>query len=155
MTKMMLLLIVALVTPLAVHGQGTRQTEAEIIIPNEQWRTGAYERWHYAPAVRIEDRLFVSGVVAGPIDGDMKAGFAQAWESIDTIIKAAGGTGLDDVVEFTSFHVDILSQIEAFGEVKDRYIKEPYPAWTAIGISSLAVPGPIVEIRVTAILSGK
>ncbi len=31
--------------------------------------------------------------------------------------------------------------------VKDRFVAEPYPAWTAIGISALAFAGALVEIR--------
>ena len=34
--------------------------------------------------------------------------------------------------------------------VKDRYILEPYPAWTAIGVSELIVPGGLMEIRAIA-----
>ena len=37
---------------------------------------------------------------------------------------------------------------------KDRYIHQPYPAWTAIGISELAIPGGLVEIRVSARVGG-
>ena len=37
-----------------------------------------------------------------------------------------------------------------FMEVRDKYLREPWPAWTAIGITELAVPGAHVEIRVTA-----
>jgi hypothetical protein len=33
---------------------------------------------------------------------------------------------------------------------KDAALPEPYPAWTAIGITELAVPGCLVEIRATA-----
>jgi enamine deaminase RidA (YjgF/YER057c/UK114 family) len=35
-------------------------------------------------------------------------------------------------------------------KVKDRYLSAPYPAWTAIGISELAIPGGLVEIKVIA-----
>ena len=35
-------------------------------------------------------------------------------------------------------------------KVKDRFIKDPFPAWTAIGTTELALPGALVEIRVTA-----
>jgi hypothetical protein len=34
--------------------------------------------------------------------------------------------------------------------VKDRYLPEPFPAWTAIGVVELAVPGGLVEVRATA-----
>ncbi len=33
---------------------------------------------------------------------------------------------------------------------RDEFIRPPWPAWTAIGISELAVPGARVEIRVIA-----
>ena len=32
-------------------------------------------------------------------------------------------------------------------------ISEPYPAWTAIGCTELAMPGGLVEIRVQAVIS--
>ena len=36
------------------------------------------------------------------------------------------------------------------GEDKDKYIEEPYPAWTAIGVSELAFLDALLEIRVNA-----
>jgi enamine deaminase RidA (YjgF/YER057c/UK114 family) len=36
--------------------------------------------------------------------------------------------------------------------VRDSCFREPWPAWTAIGVSELAVPGAQVEIRATAVL---
>ena len=38
----------------------------------------------------------------------------------------------------------------AFTRVKDRYLSPPYPAWTAIGVAELAVPGGLMEIRAVA-----
>ena len=38
----------------------------------------------------------------------------------------------------------------AFMAVKDRYLREPYPAWTAIGVAELIVPGGLVELRAVA-----
>jgi enamine deaminase RidA (YjgF/YER057c/UK114 family) len=35
-------------------------------------------------------------------------------------------------------------------QVKDHYMKPSYPAWTAIGITELALPGGLVEIKVIA-----
>jgi len=34
--------------------------------------------------------------------------------------------------------------------VKGDYLKDPYPAWTAIGVAALFMPGVLVEIRATA-----
>jgi enamine deaminase RidA (YjgF/YER057c/UK114 family) len=38
-------------------------------------------------------------------------------------------------------------------KVKDHYMKAPYPSWTAIGITELAFPGGLVEIKVIARLN--
>ena len=35
-------------------------------------------------------------------------------------------------------------------KVKDNYMADPYPAWTAIGITELAFPGALVEIKIIA-----
>jgi enamine deaminase RidA (YjgF/YER057c/UK114 family) len=35
-------------------------------------------------------------------------------------------------------------------KVRDEFISAPWPAWTAIGVSELAVPGARVEVRVVA-----
>jgi enamine deaminase RidA (YjgF/YER057c/UK114 family) len=43
-----------------------------------------------------------------------------------------------------------MEHLQAFQAVRDDFLKEPYPAWTAIGVSALAVPGLFVEIRATA-----
>jgi enamine deaminase RidA (YjgF/YER057c/UK114 family) len=50
----------------------------------------------------------------------------------------------------TTFHVGLQEHLTTFMAVKDNYLKEPYSAWTAIGITELAFPGALVEIRVTA-----
>ena len=41
--------------------------------------------------------------------------------------------------------------IGVFMQVKDGFMKEPYPAWTAVGVSELGF-GALVEIKVRAIL---
>jgi enamine deaminase RidA (YjgF/YER057c/UK114 family) len=50
----------------------------------------------------------------------------------------------------TTFHVDLMANLRAFVQAKDEVVGEPYPAWTAIGVSELAMPGGLVEVRVTA-----
>ena len=50
----------------------------------------------------------------------------------------------------TTYQVSLMTHMEAFGRAKDEFIGEPYPAWTAIGVTELAVAGGLVEIRVIA-----
>ena len=51
----------------------------------------------------------------------------------------------------TSFHVDMRTRFEAFGAAKQTVFGEaPYPSWTAIGVSGLADPALLAEIKVVA-----
>lgn len=117
------------------------------------WMQAIYDGYHYAPAVIDGEHLRVSGMVGIRHDlsvpDDSGAQFTQAFENLLTVLREAGA-GFEHVVEMTTFHVSLQQHLPAFIEVKDRYIARPYPAWTAIGISELALPGCLVEIRVTA-----
>lgn len=112
-----------------------------------------YERYHFAPAVKDGDLLHGSGQIGigadGKVSADPEAQFTQAFENVKAVLEAAGA-GFGDVVEMTTFHVDLQKNLGSFMSVKDRYLPGPYPAWTAIGITELAVPGGLVEIKVTA-----
>jgi len=139
------LLLTALIGP-AASAFGARD-RAEVIVP-EGWQQ-IYNDWHFAPAVKIDGRVYLSGVVASPRDGDPEAGYRHAFEQISIILRASGAS-LNDIVEMTTFHTDLQAQLPAFTAVKDQFIRAPYPAWTAIGITELAVPDGIVEIKVIA-----
>jgi enamine deaminase RidA (YjgF/YER057c/UK114 family) len=112
-----------------------------------------YERFHFAPAVKDRDHLYCSGVIGigsdGKVSSDPETQFTQAFESLKSVLEAAGAS-FANVIDMTSFHVNLQANMAAFSKVKDRYLKAPYPAWTAIGITELAVPGGLVEIKVIA-----
>jgi enamine deaminase RidA (YjgF/YER057c/UK114 family) len=57
---------------------------------------------------------------------------------------------MSEIVEVTTYHVESKRYRRAFMRVKDEYIAEPYPAWTAIGASELITEGAFVEIRAIA-----
>ena len=42
--------------------------------------------------------------------------------------------------------------MEIFTRVRGRYVKEPYPPETAVGVAELGIPGALVEIRATALI---
>jgi reactive intermediate/imine deaminase len=65
------------------------------------------------------------------------------------------GSSWDDVVDMTTYHVDIDASMPALASVKNRYVKAPFPAWTAIDIDRLFAPEGEVEIKITARLSPK
>jgi len=112
-----------------------------------------YERLHFAPAIRDADRLYCAGVICVGADGaapaDPEAQFTRAFELLTQVLTTAG-VSLDDVVDLTTFHVGLQAHLRTFARVKDRFMKAPYPAWTAIGVSELAVPGGLVEIKTVA-----
>lgn len=84
---------------------------------------------------------------------DPEAQFATAFEALRAILAEAGAE-LSDVVELTTYHVDMARHMETFMKVRDRYLAEPWPAWTAIGVAELIVPGGLVEIRAVAVERG-
>ena len=77
---------------------------------------------------------------------------AQARAALGNLrrVLEAAGASLADVVELTTFHVD-MSETAAFGKVKDEFFPESYPAWTAVGTSALVLPPLRVEVRATAV----
>lgn len=129
-------------------------SKKEVVIPKGQERY--YEQFHFAPAVKDGNRLYCSGVIGVGPDGkpspDPETQFTQAFDSLQSVLTTAGVT-FDDVIEMTTFHVGLQKNLTAFMTVKDRYMKAPYPSWTAIGITELAFPGGLVEIKVIARLN--
>lgn len=123
----------------------------EIVIPKGQ--EIYYDQYHFAPAVKDGNRLYCSGVIGvgpdGKVSAEPEAQFTQAFESLQSVLTTAGVT-FDNVIEMTTFHVGLQNNLQTFMKVKDRYMKPPYPSWTAIGITELAFPGGLVEIKVIA-----
>lgn len=124
----------------------------EVIVP--QGFEATYENFQFAPAVKKGNTVFVSGVIGsdnGTAIEDPSEEFAAAFAQLKFTLEQAGAT-VDDVVELTSFHVDIDQHLGAFMKAKSQVIGKPYPAWTAIGCSALAIPGAKAEVKATAII---
>jgi enamine deaminase RidA (YjgF/YER057c/UK114 family) len=113
-----------------------------------------YEKLQYSPAVRVGDVVHVSGVIGtrsdGSVSDDPAEQFAQAFTNLRGVLAGAG-CSFDDIVEMTTFHVGLQQNLRAFVHAKrDAMGGPPHPAWTAIGVVELAVPGGLVEVKVTA-----
>ncbi|MGH8517358.1 MAG: RidA family protein [Panacagrimonas sp.] len=121
------------------------------IIP--AWMKPIYDAYHYAPAVLDGDLLRCSGMIGIRPDlsvpEDPTAQFTLAFENLKGLLSEAGFS-FADVVEMNTYHVGVQEHIQAFIAVKNRYMSPPHAAWTAIGITALAVPGGLVEIQITA-----
>jgi enamine deaminase RidA (YjgF/YER057c/UK114 family) len=123
----------------------------EPIIP--EGYEGFYNDFHFAPANKVGDKLYVSGQIGFSegleVSDDPETQFTAAFEHVKAVLAGAGKT-MADIVEMTTFHVGLQAHANTFLAVKDKYIDAPYPAWTAIGIEELFVPGALVEIKVIA-----
>lgn len=113
-----------------------------------------YDAFHFSQANRVGDTIWVSGQVGiddklSPASG-MAAQAQLAFEGLKRTLAAAGAS-LDNVVELMTFHIDLRGEMEAFAKVKDEYFPGDYPAWTAVGVTQLALPELRVEIRAVAI----
>ena len=118
---------------------------AVVIIPEVMRKS--YDFGHFAPAVKFEDTIYVSGVIGHGETAE--AEFRNAWETV-AMVLAEGGAELADIVDSTLFVVDLAANAAIMAKVKDEFIHAPYPASTWIGVSSLIRPDARAEIKVTA-----
>ena len=112
------------------------------------------EQFGFSEAVIHGDTVYLSGVIAGPAPEGMarEEAYDMTFKYIGSVLERAGSSW-DDVVDLTTYHVDIDDSMPALAEVKNRYVKAPFPAWTAIDIDRLFAPEGEVEIKVTARVS--
>ena len=119
------------------------------------------EAMHYSQAVRIGDRVEISG--QGGWDDELnfpeslEQEIVRAFDNVERTLATAGATW-GDVVHVNSYHVP---EVPGFiGETHGRVMVEQLrarmgdraPIWTETGVPALGAPGMRVEIRVTAIV---
>ena len=124
-----------------------------VVVPDRPEVRKFFNEWGFAEAVIDGDRVWLSGVVAGLREGesmaDAETAYDRAFKMLDDVLKRSGSS-FDGVVDITTFHTDLPAQFDGFRRVKDRYIREPFPAWTAIDIDRLVPDGGLVEIKIVA-----
>ena len=127
-------------------------SDRQIIVP-ETMKLLA-ERAGYAPAVKVGTTLYCAGQVGRTADlqviEDPEQQFLAAWENLRQVL-AAGGCSFEDVVEMTTYHIDMNQHMPLFRQVKDSLFPRNTCAWTCIGVSELAKPGLLVEIKCIAV----
>ena len=95
----------------------------------------------YSQAVRSGNLVFLSGQI--PLDpatmelvsGDIEAEARRAFENLEAVVEAAGGT-LEQVVKLTLFIID-FAHFPKVNEVMTTFFKQPYPARSTVGVSQL------------------
>ncbi|WP_020499100.1 Rid family hydrolase [Sciscionella marina] len=117
----------------------------------------AFANFGYSAAVRSHGHLFIAGTIGRRADGtipeDIKEQTEIAIERIAEILRLEG-LDLSALVDVTSYHVDIHQHLPGFSAAKKRLVEPPFPTWSLIGVSGLASPGLLVEIRATAAYPG-
>lgn len=127
-------------------------TDRQLIIPDSM--SLLVERAGYVPAVKVGKTLYCAGQVGRTPDleviEDPEQQFRAAWENLRTVL-AAGGCTFQDVVELTTFHVDLPRHMPVFRRVKDVLFPRGTCAWTCIGVAELAHAGLLAEIKCIAV----
>lgn len=133
-----------------------------VILASEAEKQG-YDEYRYAAVRRVDNMLYISGVVIGRRENEgsdvaaFKAQVRRGFERLKASLTASGAD-FGDVVMVNSFHVWDSPNFtgtrdqhwDAFYEVAADYIKAPYPAWTAIGTNGLLAQRGLVEVQMIA-----
>lgn len=127
----------------------------DVIFPSD--KQANYEAYGYSAAVRSGGFLFISGQVGVDASGsaikDPASQFQAAFTNLGSVLEAAG-CGFDDIVDVTSFHVDMYDHFDKFADAKQSvFPSPPFPNWTAIGVVNLADPELLLEIKAIARLA--
>ena len=121
------------------------------IVPKEL--QAYYDDWKMAPGHLSGNHLFLTGFTGANADGslspDPETQMRSAFDKIGYVMRDAG-LGFGALVEMTTYHVGLREHLDTFIKVKDEFVAEPYPAWTAIGVSELITEGALLEIRIIA-----
>jgi enamine deaminase RidA (YjgF/YER057c/UK114 family) len=112
-----------------------------------------FDLFQYAPAVKAGGLVFIAGQVGirpdGTVPEEAEEQIRLAFNRLNVILKHQG-LGFEDVVELVSYHVRIDEQLTTFRKVKEEFITGDFPAWTILGIASLARPNLLIEIKAVA-----
>lgn len=127
-------------------------TDRELIVPPQM--QAVVERAGYVPAVKVGATVYCAGQVGRTpeleVIADPEAQFVACWENLRIVLAEAGCT-FEDIVDMTTYHVQMSEHMAVFRAVKDRVFPRGTCAWTAIGVSELARAGLLVEIKCVAV----
>ena len=108
----------------------------------------------YPHVKRAGDFLFVSGTSSRRADnsiagvGDIRAQTRAVLENIRDILASAGAS-LADVVEITTFLVD-MKDFAAYNETYGEFFEQSGPARTTVAVRELPHPQLLIEMRAVA-----
>ena len=109
----------------------------------------------YSQAIRAGSTVYLSGQIGlDPVTMQVVEGIdAQVHRVLRNLqaVAAAADATLDDAVKLTVFLTD-LAHFARLNEIMPQYLKQPYPARSAVGVSQLP-RGALVEIEAILVRS--
>ncbi len=113
-----------------------------------------YNTWQFSQGARVGDILWTAGQIGigpdGSPGGTLEEQARLAFQNLSRVLEEAGGS-LTDIVELVTYHLSI-DDLQAFAAVKAEFIEEDFPPWTVVGVSALALPELLVEVKATAVI---
>ena len=108
----------------------------------------------YSRAVRVGDRVYVTGTTATDENGEIVAvgdAYGQAVQCIKNIERAlkAFDFSLDNIARTRMFVTDI-SRWEEYGRAHGEFFRDIMPATTMVEVSKLIDPTMLIEIEADA-----
>lgn len=146
-------------TTIDMHHIATRT--GQVVIPANL--RADVDQYHYAPARRAGDFVYLSGIVAcnrqpAPMTTEQfRDELRDVFRQIDALLRACDAN-LADVIELQMFHVfgsgrlqlDKAGQLAAIAAVRDEFFPAPYPAAVELAVADLNPDGGLVEIKAVA-----
>jgi len=83
------------------------------------------------------------------LDRPLPRQLQYAWTAVGALLNKVNAA-YPDFMECTTCHIGLQHQLATLMAIRDEYLSEPWPSWTAIEILELNIEGAQFEIRVTA-----
>ena len=116
-----------------------------------------YEPFKISLAWTVGDLVFTSGQAAiteqGEVVGlgDFDAQVEQTMKNVARVLELAGSS-LKDIVKVNIYVTDMTNFPKVL-ELREKYFSYPWPADTIVEVTALAVPGLMIEVDATAVVS--
>jgi 2-iminobutanoate/2-iminopropanoate deaminase len=113
-----------------------------------------YEQFGFTNCVRFQDVLYLSGISALDLQGrvigdDIETQTLHTFRNIERVLQA-GGSDLDQILQMTSFVVDLENNGTRYVAARKKILTRPAYTSATIGVSALMGHGLLVEVQCAA-----